>query len=337
MSKPNNYDDMTADEREMVRREQAIEANQNRNNEMVNRRNQIADSYDDMRADDMDETDGERILSKNPDDTEAEAAEEDARAARARQELEQDDRPGNDRDDEDEQEEDEGDSKVINGETYYLQIVNGKKKWQSLREIRATAQKVESADEYLQNASASVKNAIKMTEQVPSQMDDEDLELELNKALMGDQESVRKLAQRLKATPSAVTPDVLQAVDERMTFRAAVDWFEGEYEKELSDPLLKKLIVEEDARLANEDPSMSYKKRLKIAGDSIRKWKNGISGQAEGTPPTSKKLERKQQMASAPVAGGRYREGDEPEAEETVADAIQAMAKKRGQSRAIQH
>ena len=342
-------EEMTPEEQRDERIAEARRANENRNQQMLDRRSAIADSVDELRDDDMDDVDGDTIVPRNKktktaEEQEEEAAEEDARAERERERLAAQEGPDDPEDDDERDDDDEGgdgDSKIINGVRHYLQIVNGKQKWQTLQQIRTSAQKVESADEYLQGAAASVRNAAKLGEAESDTEDDEeddsDLEAMVNKALLGDQESVKQLARRIKATPSRVTPDVLQAVDERLTFRAAVDWFESEFEPELADPMLKRLIVEEDAKLASENPTWSYRKRLKKAGETIREWQQGMSGTKGNNERRATKEQRKRQMTSVPGAGGRQREEQNDDAEETVESQIQAMARARHQGRSIKH
>ena len=53
--------------------------------------------------------------------------------------------------------------------------------------------------------------------------------------------------------------------------------------------------------------------------------------------PSETKLERKKTLVNVPSAAARQTPVEDEEAEETVEDAIQKMAKARGQSRAIVH
>lgn len=383
MAKAKRIEDMTPEELRVHNAEQARIANQNRNKEQLDRRNAIAEELDEARGADFNDIDGDRILPNKKSAKAARTAEEiEADAERDEQEAETERRrlaaqgddedeesvnrgPGNQDPDDDEEDDgadgdnrsaagegDEGESRVTNGVRYYRCIVNGKEKWLTLAQLRNTAQKVESADEYLQNAAASVRNAaaLQPSHEDAGADDEDDAEELLNKALLGDQDSVKKLAQRLKATPSRVTPDVLQAVDERMTFREAVNWFEDEFEEELSDPRLKAMIVDEDARLARETPTMGYRKRLKQAGTAIRNWKatlTGATGEDQGNAGTqqrkpqertpSPKEQRKRNLSDLPRAGGRQADGGHEDAEETVGTVIEQMAKSRHQGRAIKH
>lgn len=238
--------------------------------------------------------------------------------------------------------------KVVNGVRYYLTIVNGKERWLTKSQLIEKAQKVESADEYLKNASEAVINT---TRSDPSAMDDtdkveeDDLEKTLSSAVLGDPEAVKKIASTFsslqkqlkeakKAQPS-VTPDVVKEIDTRLAFRNAVDWFEGEYSKELSDPFLKKLIYDKDSDLAKANPAMPFKERLKKAGDEVRTWINGQKGvQAK---PSNEKIERKKTIVNVPTASQRQPTVKDEEEEEDVTETIQKMAQARHQPRAIVH
>jgi hypothetical protein len=339
---------LTDDQLRQERMEENRRLNDNRNQAAVDRRNAIADEADDLRDTEMADIEGDKIVARTAKSAEelqedADAKEErDAAAERRRLEAGGED-PGDEDEGDEEEEATEGDSKLINGVRHYLVIVHGKEKWLTLREIREKAGKVEAADEYLQQAAESARRAVALQTSEAEESEEADTELEetLNKALLGDQESVKKLARQIKASPSRVTPDVMQAVDERLTFRDAVNWFEGEYKTELADSRLKQMIVQEDVRLRDENPTMPYRERLKKAGDSIRKWRNdvlGVKQQAgpDGNPKPSK-LERKRQMSQVPAAGGRQGGNEEADVEESVSQQIERMAAGRHQARAIKH
>lgn len=241
------------------------------------------------------------------------------------------------------------DERVSNGVRYYLTIVNGKERWLTKQQLITTAQKVESADDYLQTAAEAVRTVtrpdLSHKDETGSVEEDDDMEKTLSSAVLGDQEAVKKIASTFsrlqadlreakKAQPS-VTPDVVKEIDSRLSFRNAVDWFEGEYSKELSDPFLKKLIYDKDAVLSQEEPSLTYKARLKKAGDEVRTWINGQKGvQAK---PSAAKVERKKTLVNVPAASLRQAvTTEDEEGEEAPEVTIAKMAQARGQ-RAIVH
>ncbi len=350
---------------EAQRLKKAREANESRNRSRMDRLSEIADNNEAMRADEMVDTDEGNLKLKPTaeDETEAAAAQEAQDAERALAELqakalqeegvekseahaeesvEQDQ-------DEQEKKSEPADVKVVNGETHYLTVINGKEKWLTLQQLRATAQKVESADEYLAAAAESVRNAARLDlsskkEDEPSKVEKVDLEKVLRSVAMGDEEAIKTLAsvvqglQETRSKPSEVTPDVLQQIDERWSFRRAAEWFEETYSDLLTDPFLKRLVYERDAELAKDSPTLPYKQRLKAAGDEIRGWiqkRTGATGVKVSASET--KADRKKTIVNMPGAAARQTPPADEEAEESVGEVIEKMAKARGQARAIVH
>ncbi len=361
-------DDTTLEQQQTEKTEKldrARKANDERNRARLERINAIADANDTAGAAEMRETDGNKLVMREPETpeaVEAAAAKEELDAERflAEQQARSLQAEGAEPEStttqaaepteaEPAKAEAQPDTKVVNGITYYLTVVNGKEKWLSLEQLRTTAQKVESADEYLASAAASVRNSARLAlskEDEPSKIEDDDVDLEktLSSAVMGDEEAIKKLAAVVKgikaaqAKPSAVTPDVLQQFDERWSFRRAVEWFEEQYQDVLGDPKLKRLVYERDSELAKDSPTLPYKQRLKAAGDEIRGWLQQKTGtQPVKASPSETKLERKKTLVSVPSAAARQTPVEDEDAEESVEDAIQKMAKARGQSRAIVH
>jgi len=332
--------------------EKARKAREARNQSRLDRMSAIADGNDAAGSAEMQDVDGGNLIMKEPptpEEKEAAAAREEEEQQRflAEQEAKALQTEGAESQVESEPEPEPAkpdtpsDVKVVNGVTHYLTVVNGKEKWLTLEQLRVTAQKVESADEYLASAAASVRNSSRLTpsqQDEPSRVDDVDLEKMLSSAVMGDEEAIKKLAAAIKARPSAVTPDVLQQFDERWSFRRAAEWFEETYADELGDPFLKRLMYERDAELAKEDPHLPYKQRLKKAGDEVRTWMQKKSGTAPvRAAPSPNKLDRKKVLVNVPSAAARQAPPEDEDAEESVEDVIAKMAKARGQSRAIAH
>ena len=364
----------TQAEVESANRRKAFEANESRNRSRVDRLSEIADNNEKVRAGEMVETDeGNLKLKDSMSDEarrEAEAAHEAEEAERALAEMqarelqeegsqelsvtteliEEDGSRGKQVDEQDDKEGEptSSDVKVVNGETYYLTVVNGNEKWLTLSQLRTAAQKVESADQYLAAAAESVRNASRLDlskkRDEPSKVEDVDLEKTLSSAVMGDQEAIKKLAsvfkdlKEVRAQPSEVTPDVLQQIDERWSFRRAAEWFDEEYQDLLTDPFLKDLVYKRDSELANAQPKMPYKQRLKTAGDEIRGWIQKRTGASEvKVAPSEAKADRKKTLVNVPSAAARQTPVNDEEAEESVEQVIQQMAKARGQARAMVH
>lgn len=339
------------------RLEKARKANESRNQARLDRLSAIADGNDAAGTSEMQDIDGgNMIMKETPSAEEREAAaareEEESQRFLAEQEARALQGEGTDtahadgetdaaQSDEPTKEETASDVKVVNGVTHYLTVVNGKEKWLTLEQLRVAAQKVESADEYLASAAASVRNSSRLApsnKDESSRVEEVDLEKTLSSAVMGDEEAIKKLAAAIKARPSAVTPDVLQQFDERWSFRRAAEWFEETYADELADPFLKRLMYERDAELAKEDPQVPYKQRLKKAGDEVRTWmqKKSSSGPVRAAPSPNK-VDRKKTLVNVPTAAARQTPVEDEETEESVEDVISRMAKARGQSRAVAH
>ncbi len=354
---------------EAANRRKAFEANESRNRSRVDRLSEIADNNEAVRAGEMVETDEGNLKLK---DSMSDEARREAEAAREAQEAEQALAEMQARELQEEgsepvvepteeasarsaeveagaeKEQTPSDVKVVNGETYYLTVVNGNEKWLTLSQLRAAAQKVESADQYLAAAAESVRNASRLDlsrkQDEPSKVEDVDLEKTLSSAVMGDPEAIKKLAsvfkdlKEVRAKSSEVTPDVLQQIDERWSFRRAAEWFDEEYQDLLTDPFLKELVYKRDSELATSQPKLPYKQRLKTAGDEIRGWiqkRTGTSGVKAA--PSEAKADRKKTLVNVPSAAARQTPVNDEEAEETVEQVIQQMAKARGQARAMVH
>ena len=312
------------------RQEKAVETDRqimaavgNRNQEQIDRRNAIADALDatpDRKE--MQEV-GENLVVDESDQAEKDAkrAEEEAEAERQRLEAEANERAAKE----------EQEAGVVHAEPRKFKLrVNGKDVEFTEAEVLERASKVSSADEYLQSAAKAVElsQALGLSKDGSAGGEEDSIEDTLTSALQGDSEAIKKVAQRLKAPP---VKDVLSAVDDRLSFRSAVDWFRGEYKDVVEDPMLYRLVVDEDSRIAKAEPLTPYRDRLKRAGDRVRDWKQTITGK----PPTNPKLERKASVAVVPTAGGRQVVRDEEEGEEPVETVIDKMARDRGQGGAV--
>ena len=341
----------------------ARDVNLQGNRARIDRLAEIADNNEQMRASEMVETEDGNLKAEPTEEEKKEAAAESESMeaeqalaemqAKALQEEGVDPATGKETPEGQEEAEEKvsepADTKVVNGETYYLTVVNGTEKWLTLTQLRTTAQKVESADQYLAAAAESVRNAARLDlshkPDEPSKIDEVDLEKTLISAVQGDQEAIKKLAsvfnglREARAKPSEVTPDVLQQIDERWSFRRAAEWFEDQYQDLLGDPVLKKLVYDKDAELAKDSPTMPYKKRLKTAGDDIRDWLKKKTGTTEvkAAVASETKADRKKTLVNVPSAAARQTPPADEEAEESVEDVIQKMAKARGQARAMVH
>lgn len=176
------------------------------------------------------------------------------------------------------------------------------------------------------------------------------------RASMGDEQAIDELTDLQLEAIQGDSDGLLRKVDERVDarvgavsdFRRAVDWFESEdgYARELSAPGFKDKAAEIDKRIANEQPNLTPRERLNLTGQELRKELKrmqeffGVKPNAgNGGRPQERetKLERKRNAPQVPQAAGRTRPDVEPDEVQTTQDAIQQLARGRGQQRPISH
>jgi hypothetical protein len=304
---------------EAKREQEAKAANDQRNNERLERLNAIANQNDE--SGEFDDIEDEAWDDQTPAADVPDAEPEEVTEARSH---------GAD------------DVRETNGETYYRIIVNGQERWLTLQQLRDTSSKITAADEYLRNAKQAMQNVGVAPSTDEPQSRETGVRDMLTRALMGEQEAIDELARRLERTPSQT--DVLRSVDERidgrLTFRQAVDWFETEYADTLKIEPVRARAVQVDAELAAQNPEMDFKARLKMVGDDARNYLQQLRSQIGVVAPDSgrsQKEARKASVRSLPVAGGRQSDGGEEGDDETYETTISKMAQSRGQGRPIIH
>jgi hypothetical protein len=304
---------------EAKREQEAKAANDQRNNERLERLNAIANQNDE--SGEFDDIEDEAWDHQTPAANVPDAEPEEVTEARSH---------GAD------------DVRETNGETYYRIIVNGQERWLTLQQLRDTSSKITAADEYLRNAKQAMQNVGVAPSTDEPQSRESGVRDMLTRALMGEQEAIDELARRLERTPSQT--DVLRSVDERidgrLTFRQAVDWFETEYADTLTIEPVRARAVQVDAELAAQNPEMDFKARLKMVGDDARNYLQQLRSQLGVVAPDSgrsQKEARKASVRSLPVAGGRQSDGGEEGDDETYETTISKMAQSRGQGRPIIH
>lgn len=221
----------------------------------------------------------------------------------------------------------DSDTKLVNGETYYRQIVNGVEKWQTLKQIRETASKVDGADEYLRQASESVKNASRLAlskQDEPSNLKEDEVADLLRRVALGDEDAIKALAPRL-VRPSVNTADVLQQVDQRMSFRTELASLETQSKDLLGDQYMGRIFRSRLNELKEENPNMALREAYTSIDKELRDAFPGFK-----TDRTQEKLERKRTLPTPITASARQGTQAEEEGEENASDVIEQMAKKRG-------
>lgn len=287
--------------------QKAREAMERRNNDRLQLMENIADASEMGREDDIEGV-------EKPIDKEQAAAEAQARALQEEgvtaetQEL--------------------ADQKTINGVTHYLTVVNGREKWQTLQELRTNASKVEAADEYLRQASEAARNSAREAlspPDEPSSLDEAEARKLLAAAALGDEEAIGRLAKAITAKPSGVTPDVLQAFDQRLSFRTELASLEAEQKDLLEDPYMGRLFRARLNELKQEAPDTKLSEAYRNIGKELRTAFPGYKGSK-----TQTKLERKRTLVQVPSAATRQQTDTEDEGEEDPSAIIERLAKARG-------
>jgi hypothetical protein len=289
----------------------AKEANDRIINERLERMNAIADSHDELLENDLEDTDGTTIIRDETDEREEQETREAAEAEAAARAL---------------QEEGTDEPKR------YKLKVNGKEMLLTEDELIARAQKVESADQYLQTASEAVRNASRLapSKDEPSNFDKDEVRKTLAAAVMGDEEAIDRLASAI--TRPSISPDALQQIDQRLAFRTELASLEQEQKDLLEDPYLSKLFRVRLQEMQQEAPDTKIAEAYRGIGKELRqafpeKFKSS----------TQTKLERKKTLVNVPSASTRQATEADDDGEEDVSDVIQRMAQARHQSQSIKH
>lgn len=292
------------------KRAEAREVNDSINNSRLDRMNAIADQNDaDLELDESEQT-------------ERRAAEETAEAERYARSLQTEGVST----EKIEVKEDQ-DTKTVNGEVYYRQIVNGHEKWQTLKEIRTSAAKVEGADEYLRQASESVKNASRLAlshKDEPSNLKEDEVADLLRRVALGEEDAIKALAPLL-TKPSVNEADVLQKVDQRMSFRTELASLEASSKDLLEDQYMGRLFRSRLNEMREQDPNKTLSEAYGSIDQELRTAFPGFK-----TDKTQDKLARKRTLPAPITASARQGTQGEEEGEEDPSEVIAQMAKKRG-------
>lgn len=337
------------------------EINAQGNRQQLSRRQQIADRLDGARSADLEDTDGREITGRfqdgefddSPEGREAralaedeearQALEEEAERARA-EELQTEGTEGVEAGEETSAEAageggDAPEEKLINGVKHYLVVVNGKEKWLTFPQLKALAQKVESADQALQTANDAVRKATQLAlaprEEPSEELSDEQLEGVVSSAVMGDREAIKKLTTLIKPRPSK-TPDVTAEVARAIATRSAVAEAEQSIADVLSVEALGPVFRARLQAVAKVEPELSIQAAYKKAADQVRKDFGPMLKAKPGS--LQDKAQRKRTLVTPPAAASRaVRERRDEDGEENPTSVIDQIAKGRGQARAIRH
>lgn len=330
--------------------------NKRQNQSRVDRMAQIANRVDGARSADFQDIDGEDVtgdfqggeFEDSPEAREAAALREDEEARVALEEQEERERAealqaegaGDDPggvETRDTTGEDAPEEKTINGVKHYLLVVNGKEKWLTFPQLRAQAQKVESADEALQRANDAVKRATQLNLAPREDQSDEgngaDVESVINSAVMGDRDAIKQLASLLKTRPSK-TQDVSREVAQAIATQNAVAQAKQQHRDILEVDALVPVFNARLRAVADEEPDLSIIAAYKKAGDRVRQE---FAPMLKKVDKPLTKQERKRTLVNAPTQAARSAPREDQDGEENPTSVIDQIAKARGQNRAIRH
>lgn len=286
------------------------------NDDRLERMGQIADSADDERGDELED------LQDDDDDRRAGWHAKTQEEIDAREKVRE----------EQEQEELRAEEKAK--EIVYTIRVNGKDRHVTLDELIAMCQKVSSADEYLKSASEAHRTAMQMSQPPPRQEpeDPDGDDVALARAIqMGSEEEAAAAIRKLRAQPSAVTPDVVaQVVDGRMSLRAELTSLEGKYSTVLEHPALGDVFRSKLAKMQAVAPETT----IAAAYEQIdREIRDQFAPMLEKAPTKS---DRKATMSNVPTSAAARQSAPPDEDEDDSPDSVIAqMAKQRGQGRPV--
>jgi len=213
--------------------------------------------------------------------------------------------------------------------------VNGVEQELSLDELIARAQKVEAADQYLNEASRLYKEAKSHNQPANQSADNSKVEeddLALARAIqMGSEEEAVNAIRKLKSNGLS-KDDLTRQIDERMIFQEANRFFATEYKDIVSNPRLYEMAIRRDAELIQSGDTRSFKDRYDAIGKEIRGWVKEISGNvSSSTLSQEQKKERKEAAPTAPKSVAlKAQQEVEEESEPTTQEIIQGIAKSRG-------
>jgi hypothetical protein len=212
-------------------------------------------------------------------------------------------------------------------------------------ELIAKAQKIASADQYLEEASTR-RSATPSPTPAPATPDPgvEAARLEEERALVRaiqvgtEDEAIAALRKiRVPANNGMDARQVAQITDERLAFSTAISKFNTDYKDLVEDPQLHQMVLARDQALVAENDPRPYSERYTAIGNEIRAWRDGLVAKfappaAAPVDPVAAKLARKANAPVAPPAASARATppADEDDGEEDVSSVIAKMAAARG-------
>ena len=234
--------------------------------------------------------------------------------------------------------------------------VNGKMVSKSLEEWLVDAQKVNAADEYLQDA-ARIRKELKIEPEAQPQKSEqpqvtpdqlaaqrrEELRQRVRAIQMGTEDeaiAAMEALQNMNRTPTLSVEDVGRVADERLKFNTAINEFNKEYSDLVSNPQLHQMVLKADAELIAKGDKRPYGERYKEVGDAVRAWRDDLiqsvapAAKADVPDNVTTLDQRRAAKAAAPQVPKSASKVATPKAEdnddEDASSVIAAMAKARG-------
>jgi hypothetical protein len=216
-------------------------------------------------------------------------------------------------------------------------------------ELIAKAQKIASADKYLQEAAEARKTAtptppaattdVTPPKDAPVDRSEDDRALVRAIQMGTEEEAIAALRKVREGGAVGLKPeDVARIADERLSFNTALDWFNGEYKDLVSDPVLHGIVMERDSALVQAGDKRSYRDRYEAVGNEVREWMKERAKQfapaapAPTVDPLKDKEDRKAAVPSTPRAasGKAQPAATEDDSDEDPSVVIAKMREQRG-------
>ena len=351
-----------------ARRPTPAEINQNRNNARLAMIERVGNTADGKRADQLQDTDGQKITGRfqngefddSPEARERAQEQADAEERQAREEQEERARAAEEEEDTDaararrlqeeggedpparrqsareEPAQEAGDEKVVDGVKYYLTIVDGSEKWLTLKQLREHASVVINTEETLQRAQDALQRssqAAPSPKDEPAEISQADLETLILSASVGEDEAVRKLASILATRPKGVdTQAIGRQVAQQIATQRAIDDAEDEQQDFLGNAVLAPIFRQRLTEFAAKKPKTPIKQAYQAVGEEMKK--DFAAMLTTRKDPLADKAQRKRTIVTPPEGVARQRTREENDQEPSVSSDIDAIAKQRGQMRA---
>jgi len=206
-----------------------------------------------------------------------------------------------------------------------------------LKQLREHAAVVINTEETLQRAQDALQRssqAAPSPKDEPVEVSEKDLEDIILSAAVGEEGAVRKLAQILASRPKGVdTQAIGRQVAQQIATQRAIDDAETEQQEFLGNAVLAPIFRMKLGEFARQKPKTPIKQAYAAVGEEMRRdfaamlapKKDGLQARAE----------RKRTIVTPPEGVARQRTQEVSDQEPSVSSDIDAIAKKRGQARAI--